>query len=120
MKARTDCTVCRKRIYDEAKEAYLKREYAYFRDSAYSMAVYATVCAIAVMTRRGRSKDYIRKFFDEMCLIYDYPAQFGKELTMNELMKQFEKEYGIDFRRINVHIETEEQFIREVKKCSDY
>lgn len=119
MKARTDCTACRKRIYKEAETEYLKREYAWFSDAAYSMAVYSTVCAIAVMTRRGRTKEYIQKFFDDMCLIYDYPAQFGKELTMNDLMKQFEQDYGIDFKRINVHLETEKQFIRGVTKCSD-
>ena len=116
MKARTDCTACRKRIYHEAETKYLKQEYAWFKDSAYSMAIFSTVCAIAVMTRRGRTKEYIQKFFDEMCMIYDYPQQFGKELTMNELMHQFEKDYGIDFNRISVHLETEKQFLKEMKR----
>mgnify|MGYP007069929464 CR=1 FL=1 len=116
MKARIDCQKCRKEIYKEAETAYLKNQYAWFKNSAYSMAVFSTVAAIAVMHRRGRSKEYIQQLYEEMCFIYDYPRHFGKQLDMTKLMRQFEREYGIDFSEIKVHLETEEQFIRETKK----
>ena len=58
--------------------------------------------------------DYIQKLFDEMVAIYDMPTVFGKELRMTDLMKQFEKDYDIDFRRIKVHMESESEFVKGV------
>lgn len=116
MKARTNCTECRKKIYKEAETEYLKHEYRWFNDAAYSMAVYSTVAGLAVMRRRNRSRAYIRKFFDEMCFIFDYPEIFGKRVSMTDLMKIFEEEYGIDFSKINVHLETEKEFIKDIRK----
>lgn len=116
MKARTNCTECRKRIYQEAETEYLKHEYKFFKDSAYSMAVYATVGVLAVMHRRGRSKQYIRQLFDDICFIYDYPEFRGKRLDMTEMMHLFETEYGIDFNKIKVHLESEKEFIKSVKE----
>lgn len=40
MKARTNCSECRKKIYKEAETAYLKHEYRCFSDAAYSMATF--------------------------------------------------------------------------------
>lgn len=119
MKARTNCSECRKRIYKEAETAYLKTQYQWFGDAAYSMAIFSTVACLAVMKRRSRSKDYIRKFYDEMCFMYDYPEFFGKRVTMTELMKNFEEEYGIDFSRIKLHLETEKEFLRSVKEAKE-
>jgi hypothetical protein len=75
------------------------------------MAVFATIVALSVHHRRGRSKAYIRSFFDEMCFIFDMPPIFGKSITMTEMMKLFEKEYGIDFNWIKLHLESEKEFI---------
>lgn len=116
MKARTNCSECRKKIYKEAETEYLKHEYRWFGDAAYSMAVYSAVACLAVMRRRNRSRAYIRKFFDEMCFVFDYPEIFGKRVSMTDLMKIFEEEYGIDFSKINVHLETEKEFIKSVEK----
>lgn len=66
MKAATDCRKCREKIYKEAETAYLKKEYQFFEDAAYSMAVFATIAAMSVNLRRGRSRTYIRKFFQEL------------------------------------------------------
>lgn len=112
----TSCEKCRKKIYKEAEKDYLKHQYAWFKDSALSFAIYSTVAVIAVMHRRKRSKRYIRKLFKDLCLIYDYPKVFGKQLDMVELMKQFEKEYGLDFSKITVHYESEKEFIKSAKK----
>ena len=116
MKARTDCTACRKRIYKEAETAYLKHEYKFFEDSAFSMACFAAVVALSVHYRRGRSRTYIRSFFDEMCFIFDMPEHLGKGITMTEMMKFFETEYGIDFNKIKLHLQTEKEFITETRK----
>lgn len=109
-----DCKKCRSNIHKEEKELFLKSQYAMLKDAAYTFACYATVAVIAVQVRRGRSKDYIQKLFDEMVAIYDMPTVFGKELRMTDLMKQFEKDYDIDFRRIKVHMECESEFVKGV------
>ena len=55
MKVKTDCNKCRKQIYGQVKEDFMKYEYSIFSDVAYTMAVYSTVAALAVQVRRGRS-----------------------------------------------------------------
>ena len=116
MKVRTNCEHCRKEIYKEAEEAYLKQKYSILSENAYTMAVFATAAVLAVMHRRGRSKRYIRKLYDDICFIYDYPEYKGKELHMTEVMEILEKEYGIDFGKLTVHTETEKQFLYDAKK----
>lgn len=118
MKARSDCQKCRKAIYKEAETEYLKYEYKFFEESAFSMACFAAVVALSVHYRRGRSKAYIQSFFDEMCFIFDMPQVLGKSVTMTEMMRMYEKEYGIDFNRIKLHLESEKEFIRGTQKGS--
>lgn len=111
-----NCSECRKEIYKQAQEEYLKHEYAIFKDAAYTMAVYSTVAALAVQARRGRSKDYVKKLFDDMVAVMETSTLFGKPIEMTDLMKTLEAEYGIDFHRINPHLESEKAFIKGVKK----
>lgn len=80
------------------------------------MACFAAVVALSVHYRRGRSKTYIRSFFDEMCFIFDMPEHLGKGITMTEMMNFFENEYGIDFNKIKLHLESEKEFMRGVNK----
>lgn len=118
MKSRVqDCRKCRQQIHDEEAEKYLKKEYSFFEDAAYSMAVFATIVALSVHHRRGRSKAYIRSFFDEMCFIFDAPPIMGKEIRMTDMQKVLEEKYGIDFDRIKLHLESEREFIHGTKKA---
>lgn len=116
MKTRTDCTACRKRIYKEAYTEFLKQEYKFFEDAAYSMAIFATIVALSVFHRRGRSRTYIRSFFDEMCFIFDAPPVMGKEIRMTDMQKVLEEKYGIDFDRIKLHLESEAEFVKSTTK----
>ena len=111
-----NCSQCRKQIADAAKDEYVKREYAIFHDSAFTFAVYATVAALTVQVRRGRSKEYIQKLYDDMVCVYDTPEIFGKAIYLTDLKNSLEKEYGIDFERINVRIEDEKSFIKSLKR----
>lgn len=115
MKARSNCTVCRKKIEQLAKQEYLKHQYAIYSDSAFTFAVYATVAALLVQVRRGRSKKYIQKMFDDMVLVYDTSKVFGKTINLKDVKEMFESEYGIDFDRINVHLEDEKSFVDSFK-----
>lgn len=111
-----DCISCRKEIYKEAETEYLKHEYAFFKDSARSMAVYAVCGLLTAMVRKGRSKAYIKQLYDDMCFLYSTPELFGKDITMTDIMKQFETEYGIDWSKLEVNIEEEKRFITGIRK----
>ena len=110
-----DCNSCRKEIHDEEREAFLKGQYAILKDAAYTFACYATTAALAVQVRRGRSKEYIQKLYDDMVAIFDTNTFFGKQITLTDIMHNLERDYGIDFKRINVHLESEQEFVKGVK-----
>lgn len=116
MKARTDCGACRKRIHKEEQEAFLKHEYKLFSDMAYSMACFAVCGTLCAQIRRGRTKEYIKKLYDDICFFFGQPYIFGKEITMTQIMKQLSEEYDIDFDKITVNLETEREFIRSAKE----
>lgn len=116
MKALTDCGACRKRIRQEEQEAFLKHEYKLFSDMAYSMACFAVCGALGAQIRRGRSKEYVKKLYDDICFFFSTPHIFGKEITMTQIMEQLTEEYGIDFDKLTVNLETEREFIRGAKE----
>ena len=116
MKVRTNCQQCRERIYKEAETAYLKHEYKFFSDAAYSLAAFTTTVALSVLHKRGRSKQYIQQFYDDMCFIFDLPEIMGKQIRAGEMMKLLSEEYDIDFTKIKLHLETEDEFIKDVRK----
>ncbi|MBR6624592.1 MAG: hypothetical protein IKK91_11975 [Ruminococcus sp.] len=116
MKARTDCAKCREQIYNEVQKAYLKQEYKFFEDAAYSMAIFSVIAALAVHHRRNRSKKYIQEFFNEMCFMFDYPAYKGKQLSMLDAKNLFESKYEIDFSKIKLHLESEAEFVKSAQR----
>ena len=111
-----DCITCRKAIYKEAEEAYLKHEYAFFSDSARSFAVFAVCGVLTTMARRGRTKEYIRQIYDDMCLLFSTPEMFGKRITMTDIMHSLEENYGIDWSKLQVNIESESEWIHGARK----
>jgi hypothetical protein len=118
MKARTtNCIECRKAVYKEAETAYIKEQYRYFSDSAYSMAVFAVCGVLTAMVRRGRTKQYIQQLYKDMCFVFATPEMFGKQITMTDIMHSFEEEYGIDWKKLEVHIESEKHYLTGVRKA---
>lgn len=111
-----NCTTCRKKIFSEARDEYLKHEYAFFRDSARSLAVFAVCGVLTTMARRGRTKEYIRQIYDDMCLLFSTPEMFGKRITMTDIMHSLEKEYGIDWSKLQVNIESESEWLHGARK----
>ena len=111
-----NCTQCRNKIHKEEQEAFLKGQYAILKDAAYTFACHATAAALMVQAQRRRSKEYIQKMFDEMCMVYDTSTLFGKPIVLTDVMKELEREYGIDFSRIHINLESEQEFIKGVKK----
>lgn len=118
MKSRVqDCRKCRQQIADEIQKEYLKQGYDFFTDSAYSIAYLITAAALSVHHRRGRSKAYIHSFYDELLWILKTPEIFGKEITMTDTMAMLTREYGIDFERIELNLESEREFISGTQKA---
>lgn len=113
-----NCSTCRKRILESAQEAYLKQQYRVYTDAAYTFAVYATAAVLMAQIRRGRTKQYIQKLYDDIVLVYDTPQMFGKPISLTDIMHRLEKDYGIDFKRIHITLETEKQFISGVRKAA--
>jgi hypothetical protein len=118
MKSRTaNCIECRKQVYKEAETAYIKEQYRFFRDSAYSMAVFAVCGVLTAMVRRGRTKQYIQQLYKDMCLLFSTPEMFGKQISMTDIMHTLESEYGIDWKKLEVHIESEKHYLTGVRKA---
>ena len=118
MKSRTtDCIECRKQVYKEAETAYIKEQYRFFRDSAYSMAVFAVCGVLTAMVRRGRTKQYIQNLYKDMCLLFSTPEMFGKQISMTDIMHTLESEYGIDWKKLEVHHESEQRYLTGVRKA---
>lgn len=110
-----NCNQCKNKIMKNAKEEFMKHEYSIFKDMAYTFAVYATTAVLAVQVKKGRSKKYIQELYNDMVALFDTPQMFGKVITLTDIMKRLEREYGIDFKRIKVHIESEQEFVKGVK-----
>lgn len=120
MKVRINCKQCREKIAEEIQTEYLKKGYKYFEDTSYSIAYLIIAAALSVHHRRGRSRTYIRAFYDEMLWILKTPEVFGQQITMTGAMKMLEDTYGIDFGKVELNLESEKEFIhgtlRELKK----
>jgi hypothetical protein len=111
-----NCSECRKKILKEARDEYLKYEYAFFRDSSRSFAVFAVCGVLSAMARRGRTKTYIKQLYNDMCLLFSTPNMFGKTITMTEVMKSLSDEYGIDWDKLEVNIEDEKHWVTGARK----
>lgn len=106
------CEQCRKKIQKEEQDKFLKSQYEIVKNFISSICCYTTTAALMVMVKRGRSPEYIRKFFDDLVFIYSTPNLFNKKIDMVTEMKYLEKNYGIDFNRIEVHMEDEKEFCK--------
>lgn len=106
----------RNRAVAEAKKQFYKECYQTFLHSgAYSMCCYAISAVLFAMVRRGRKKEYIQKLYEDILFILEYPEFYGKQITLTEVMKMLTEEYEIDFSRIKLSIETEQEFVQEMK-----
>ena len=114
MKART-LKDMQKEVQREVDRQNAEYQYEIYTKCVDDMFKGAAAAMVAVLHRRGRSKAYIQKFFDEFIGILEYPDVFGKALTTTELFELFTKEYGLDFNRIHVRCETLEEYKRRNK-----
>lgn len=105
MRAITNCNTCRKKIADEVYKQYMKEGYDFMEAGIESSVDLAIAAVLAVMVKRNRSPKYIKQLFDDICDVLKISYVFGKAIRMEDIMKQYEKEYGIDWDKVEVHME---------------
>ena len=112
MKVRTDCSKCRKALLEEAERQYAEHYYEMFENTVDSAAAWAAAISLSVLIRQNKSPDEIKEFFKEFCFISSLSEVFGKEITVENVVKRLETEYDIDFNDIEVHVENKKQFMK--------
>jgi hypothetical protein len=114
MKARTLKDI-EKEIRKEERDKYLNDKYDTMVDVLQTAIEHTTVCALAAMERMGLSERTMKKFFDEIIFVYDYPPFYGKRVKAEDIKKQYEKKLGVDFSRIKTTFETKEEFVKKYR-----
>ena len=72
---------------------------------------------LTAMIRKGRTKQYIKQLYDDMCVVFSTPDYFGKQINMTDIMHTLESEYGIDWQKLEVHHESEQRYLTGVRKA---
>lgn len=106
------CEKCRK----QREETLHKLEFQMFHNTLDTAVVGVVAVVIAVMDRRGRSPEYIRKFYEDIKLILDLPTFGGERLSMFDLIETLEEKYGINFDDVAINHESEKEFLKDIKE----
>lgn len=70
---------------------------------------------IAVCEKRRYKKPYIQRFFNDIVMVLEMPEIFGQQMCSNEMMKEYAEKYDLDFDRINVKMETLDDYCKRYK-----
>ena len=111
-----NCKKCRENWEKAFTQQLYELKYDYFAEASDSVARGIMIAFVSVLDRRKYSKQYIRKMFEEMLLILDYPEVFGKQLESEELAQVFSEKYDIDFDRVRLKIEDKKEFMHRNTK----
>lgn len=77
-----------------------------YHEQADNFAKSVIAAVLLTMHRRGRTKKYIQDLFDDILDVLNQPQVFGKSMTDIEVIKFITEEYGIDFERVHLRLET--------------
>ena len=111
-----NCTQCRKNWEKAIAQQIHEKKYDYFAEASDAVTRGLMIAFVAVLDRRKYSEQYVRKMFEEMLLILDYPEVFGRQLESEKLAEDFSKKYNIDFDRVRLKIENKKEFMHRVRK----
>ena len=114
MKARSLNDI-RKEVQKEEREKYLRERYRWMTDNLQTAIEHTTVCALGALERLGYSDEELKKFFEEIIFVYNYPPFRGKELKAEDLKRNYEKKLGVDFSKIITTFESEDEFVKKYK-----
>lgn len=105
------CDKCRK----QREETLHKLEFQMFHNTLDTAVTGVVAVILAVMERRGRTPEYIKKLYDDIKLILDLPTFGGERLSMFDLIESLEKKYDIDFDEIAINHESEKNSLRTLR-----
>ena len=88
-----------------------------YHEQADFIAQSAIAAVLLTMHRRGRSKKYIQDLFNDILDVLNQPQIFGKQMTDTEVRQYMTDEYGIDFDKVHLQLESDTEIrIRERKE----
>lgn len=105
-------------LKDFRKEQELQNalfQYQLYENVMNDMMKQAITAMIAVCEKRRYSKAYIQRWFKDVLMILEMPEIFGQQLSSNEMMAEYTKKYDLDFDRINVKMETLDEYCKRYK-----
>ncbi len=71
---------------------------------------------LLVMHRRGRTAKYIQELFSDILCVLDQPKIMGHQMTDIEVREFISEQYGIDFGRVHMQVETDAEARRRERK----
>ena len=104
-----DCVKCRENLLNEY-------QYEVFANCIDSAAVSTLVMAIRSMEMTGLSEETIHKFIDNYFFVAEPNNVFNKEIRAEDAMKVYSEEYGIDFDKLSINIETKAHFMSRYRR----
>lgn len=110
MRVTVDCNKCKKEMLKQALEQYSEQQYQIFDETCDTAAHWTLCITLSILQRKKATPDEIRSFFEDFKMIADTSEVFGKQITMEDTIKNLEKEYGINFDDIVLHHEGKRHF----------
>lgn len=105
-------------LKDFRKEQELQNalfQYQLYEATMNDMMKQAITAMIAVYEKRRYKKPYIQRFFNDIIMVLEMPEIFGQQMCSNEMMKEYAEKYDLDFDRINVKMETLDDYCKRYK-----
>lgn len=103
-------------IRKEVQKQNIEFQYDVYSENVIDIYRTSLATALTVFKWRGYTKKYIQKFAEDFKCVLNCPPIFGKEITSIDMIKEFEENYGIDFKQIKPKLETKEQFMKRYKE----
>ena len=75
----------------------------------------AITAMIAVCEKRRYTKRYIQQWFKDVLMVLEMPEILGKQMRSNEMMAEYAEKYDLDFDRVNVKMETLDDYCKRYK-----
>lgn len=108
----------RKPIEKFRSESNLEEDYKFraFEEANQDVSQQIIAACLYSQYLKGRKPEYIRKMFDDIIAVLSMPPVMGKTLEGTELMKTLEDKCGIDFNRVDVKHETQDEWRKRFKE----
>lgn len=106
-------TIAKQYVTDE----YNDLKYEAFKEIAPDVTKQTAAMFLYALKLHGHfGKTRLQRAFDWFIAVQNMPPVMGKNFECYDAMKLLEKNYGIDFSKINVKLESKEKFDKEIRR----